>query len=504
MDTRSERKQNTGRNGGEKKTGILVAVVIVLCFCAIGFLCYGFSRPAEVSLEPGYVTLLPGTEYKLMVKVRPEKHKENIKFYSTDESVATVDGEGTITAIASGRSEISAEFNGDVKNKAVCIVNVEKYEEPEPVPSVQPEDGSQDSLKYIPEEIEAPSTERTGAKIMLTGDLMCLSAQISTAGSGGAYDFTPSFALVKDIFSGADYVAGNLETTVAQSFPYAQPNPPVAAPEEAVEGAPAPSPQKYIPVLNAPEEYLYALSDAGFDAVATAGNHCCDTGAQGIRETITALEAQGLAYTGTFADAAAPRFLMADVNGIKVAFLSYSEFFNGKDGALTSEERAYMINPYSKERVENDVAGAKDAGAQFIIAYDHWGTENKQTVDQSQKEHAKVMADAGVNVIVGAHPHCLQEAEYITADDGRSVLCLYSMGNFVSSMAQQMHNDTAIAEINIVKDGEHAFLESAGYIPCRVSDHGGKSFVVQPVEPDSDAGKRIGQAIGSELAVASQ
>ena len=42
-------------------------------------------------------------------------------------------------------------------------------------------------------------------------------------------------------------------------------------------------------------------------------------------------------------------------------------------------------------------------------------------------------ADWGADIIIGTHPHVIQPVEYITAADGRKVLVIYSLGNFISA-----------------------------------------------------------------------
>ncbi len=354
-----------------------------------------------------------------------------------------------------------------------------------------------------------PSPAPVSATVLLTGDLMCLYGQQSAAKNGALYDFTPSFQYVSELFSRADYVAGNLETTVNDAQPYTAPSQSAAAPAPEDGSVPVPTP-RVLPVLNAPDAYLDALQKAGYDFVSTVNNHCCDTGAEGIEKTLAALDAHGIAHTGTFSMRNTSRFVLADVNGIKIAFLAYSEFFNGKDSMLTEEQREWMIGRFSEERVRQDTAAARAAGAEFVIAYTHWGDENQPEPNKTQTEHAQIFADAGVDVIAGSHPHCLQKAEVITAADGRDVLCLYSLGNFVSSMAQQAHNDTVIVSLTLVREGGGVHLSSADYIPCKVfSSREDDPFVIVPAVVGStddalaSARERIIERMGEAIPAAS-
>lgn len=82
-----------------------------------------------------------------------------------------------------------------------------------------------------------------------------------------------------------------------------------------------------------------------------------------------------------------------------------------------------MINTYSKERIAEDIAAARAAGAELIVAYNHWGAEHTHQPTPKVVTHAQEMADAGVDIIIGSHSHAVQPVVWLTAADGRQVLC---------------------------------------------------------------------------------
>ena len=326
-----------------------------------------------------------------------------------------------------------------------------------PAPTAKPT--TSPTAEPTPEPTAEPTPEPTPAPVhatlMFVGDLMCLSSQQRGAkqqAGGSGYDFSPSFAYVREVFNNADCVIGNLETSLSHSWPYAT--------EQRNIGG--------MPNCNGPKQYLGALKFAGFDALVLANNHCCDAGVQGIIETTQAVEEYGFPYTGLFREKDAQRFAILDVKGIKVGLLSYAEFYNSKDKAVREAGCEYMINTYSKERIAEDIAAARAAGAELIVAYNHWGAEHTHQPTPKVVTHAQEMADAGVDIIIGSHSHAVQPVVWLTAADGRQVLCAYSMGNFVSSMGRSTANDTFIAEIGIVREGGSVRVESEKYHPCRV------------------------------------
>jgi len=409
-----------------------------------------FEEPYYSLLADGQRTLPLMTEpFGMLVK--------DVVWASSDESVVTVDQDGMVTAHSRGNATITASADG---RQAECIVAVVKRLAPDPLSEI--EKGRYTDNGGI---LESETSDGSGeAKLMLIGDLMCLSAQQNAARSNGVHNFNSSFGIVKDIFAESDFCIGNMETLVSYSASY-------ASEAKEVNGNPN---------CNAPATYLDALKHAGMDALILANNHCTDGGETGIYETLQQLYKYKIPSTGMFASADDQRFMIADVNGIKVGIAAYTGHFNGGGRTVTGDRRDIMLNLYSKEKAEADIAAMKEAGAEYIIVYAHWGKENTHKVNGAQKQVAQELADAGADLIAGSHPHCLQPAEMLTAADGREVFCIYSLGNFVSSMGRTINNDTIILNADIRREGDKIVLADIGYIGCRVigSYDGGRHVVV--------------------------
>ena len=431
----------------------------------------------KVQFEAGeFLSIIPGQSIKMAYSCH-DMYKNKVKLERQSDCIS-FDG-SIVTAVSKGVGSIIATVDGEYAGR--CTVVVGDKEPLAPLGGVFKPD-------YIMQEgiLTSNSTQGDNAVIMLTGDIMCLSAQQNAVKKNGKYDFSPSFKYVKSYFEQADFVMGNLESIMSVSHPYANQ-------EKNIDGKPN---------CNGPSTLLDALRGAGYDAVATANNHSLDAGEHGLYETLERLEFYRLHATGTFAKNQ-KRYLLVQINGIKVAFMSYTDIMN-KRGSVSAELYNQIIGAYSKENVERDCKQARQDGAEFIVAYMHWGRENTHDLISKQKTYAKEMANAGVDVIAGSHPHCLQPAEYITATDGRKVLCLYSMGNFVSSMARDINNDTAVFRLELEKTKNGVKLKSAGYLPCRVTGNDGDRFVILPCDKDtSSAGKsaraRIDALLGDTL-----
>ncbi|MBR3383234.1 MAG: CapA family protein [Clostridia bacterium] len=357
---------------------------------------------------------------------------------------------------------------------------------PTPAPTKTPKPTKTPNPTGTPKPTSAPQTGEGGADVtlMFVGDLMCLSGQQFAAKSqagGNGYDFKPSFTYVKKLLSRADCAFGNLETTLSDSWPY-------ASEEKEINGKPN---------CNGPKQYLEAVKYAGFDALSLANNHCCDAGKQGVIDTVDAVREYGLYGTGLFKSASSKRYLMIEVKGVRTALLSYSEFFNGFEGCVGNH--TWMLNRYSEAAAKRDIAAARADGAEIVIVYAHWGIEHTHEPTETVRRHAKQLADAGADIICGAHSHAVQPVVWINASDGRRVLCMYSLGNFVSSMAQQAANDTFIEEVGLKRTSGGVKVVSARCRPCRVfASLGGKCFVVVPTSETSIP------SIRSELASAEE
>ncbi len=335
------------------------------------------------------------------------------------------------------------------------------------------------SLANVISNPEAEYRSETGvsqALLLFTGDIMCLRGQQYDASTKKGYNFWPSYRSVAKIFNEADFVCGNLETLLSPSNP-------LTKDRKITESG--------TPLCNGPEELLRTLKRAGYDMLVTANNHCCDYGTSGIIETKTNLDKYLFANAGTSyppeSGQTGSRFRIFDVNGFKIAVLSYTHLINQRS-LLSSDELDTMVNCYDLDMVRKDISDAKAAGAEYTVVYCHWGIENTEKLTEYEIKDSENIAEAGADLIIGSHPHCLQSCRYIETADGRSVLCMYSMGNFCSSMAREINNDTIILRANLERDQSGKIISAFSYIPCHVSSYRSGSFVVIPIDRELNCG----------------
>ncbi len=426
----------------------------------------------ELSLERKVTYMYSGISRKLRASYGWGEPAD-AEWSSDDESVAAVDPDGTIRALSSGSCTLTCRCP-EIGQSAVSRVVVDRralepLAEPEPRYHFDGQDGCWKQ--------NSPAAEHAGeAVIVMAGDMMCGSRQMTDqATEDGDWNFNESYDFIRLINAKADFAIGNLETLQASGWPYM-------------------TEEGYINNTNncnAPSRYLDAVCHGLFDALAMSNNHNCDGGPKALLETIGQVDRYRLARTGVFADLSEPRFLIADINGIKVGFLAYltpTTGYNGKDRSWSEEDKTVLINTFTADKAVRDIAACRAAGAEYVIVYMHWGQKNFRVPTPQQLQEAQLVADAGADYIVGSNPHLVQRFETLTAADGRSVPCCYSVGNFHSVMSQVPGNrDSALLRVCLKRNAEGKVeLKENSYIAthtCKIFL--GRKWVILPLAATS-------------------
>lgn len=447
----------------KNRHSILKKLVFIsfIAFFVAGTIKVEAENNKNISIQKKIISLKLGQ----VTNINYIKNENNdIEYYSNDRMVANIDLNGNVIGNMIGSTTIVGE---DEKGNSLETIVIVYRDLLEPLGEIEEPRYTLKDGVYVNE--SAKKTDE--ALLMFTGDLMSQTRQQEAAKTeDGTYNFNDSFSLVKAIFSQADFVAGNFETILSNTSPY-------MSEEKALGGKPH---------LNAPSTYLDALKYAGFDALVNSNNHIADNKERGILQTLDLLEKYKFAYTGSFRNEEEQRFIIVDVNGIKIALMSYSEKFNGKDVTLDEDVRETMINRYTKQAVEKDVKDAKAMGAEYIIAYNHWGEEYSNEYNENQAKSAEDMANAGVDFIIGSHPHALQTSEVIKTKDNREVPVVYSLGNFISHQYKPITKDNFILTLKLKRDKDgKVYLANEGYIPCYVfEEYDNIPYLVTPISED--------------------
>lgn len=272
---------------------------------------------------------------------------------------------------------------------------------------------------------EAAVPKEKEMTILCVGDVMSHSPQTSAQYNSEKekYDYNNNFQYVKPYIESADLALCNVETTFAGK------------------------PYSGFPNFSSPDALATALKNAGFDIGITANNHMADKGLDGILRTQRVLKKKGLSTVGSVMEEDQERYLIKEVNGVKFGIVAYTyETGSGQgpvsiNGSIVSDQVAAHINSFNFNTLQQDLVkikeaidGAREAGAEIIIAYYHWGEEYQKSANELQKELAQKTANLGADMIFASHPHVLQETEFLTVKDSdKKVPVFYSMGNFISN-----------------------------------------------------------------------
>ena len=267
-----------------------------------------------------------------------------------------------------------------------------------------------------PQSVSAGSGASAPIQVIAVGDIMLDGTARPVLGENG-YDYP--FAQVKRYFAGAQVVFGNLEGPLTEH----------GTPEQ----------DKTYVFHSPPQKVSRALKDAGFNVVSLANNHTLDYGAEGLRETMEALDAAGIAHAGagaTLSQARQPVIVQA--GGKRIAILAYSltlpeTFYAEANKAGT----AFGHEAY----VRRDIAAARRQADIVLVSF-HWGQEGKTALRDYQVQLGHAAIDAGAAAVIGHHPHILQAVEHYK--DG---VILYSLGNFTFGSYSKDAKVSAVAEL---------------------------------------------------------
>ncbi|MFC4665569.1 CapA family protein [Falsiporphyromonas endometrii] len=305
--------------------------------------------------------------------------------------------------------------------------------------------------------------------LYFAGDIMMhLPQQKAAIQSNGTYNFDSCFSLIKPYIDKADIAIANLETTFGGK------------------------PYSGYPMFSSPDTLAYSLKRAGFDVLTTANNHCADRGSKGIVRTLNVLDQVGIRHTGSFRNnrergRLSPLIICS--NGINIALLSYTYGTNGMPVKPPTEVN--MIDSTMLSDVRSARANKK---VDCVIIYLHWGIEYQSHSNYQQRYLAKQLADAGADIIVGSHPHVVQESDVITNDKGKNTLVFYSLGNYISNQSSNLCTTGGLSIlVTLTKEKERGTnICNLKYIHTWVNRHddeGAMKFVVVPLDGNFQIGK---------------
>lgn len=208
--------------------------------------------------------------------------------------------------------------------------------------------------------------------------------------------------------------------------------------------------------FRAPVSSVSYLNELGVDLVSLANNHAYDYGEAALLDTMETLTGAGIVYVGAGRDLAeARRPVCYIINNLKIAVVSATQIerLDNPDTRGATDTTPGVFRCWNGDNLIETVREAA-ADNDFVIAYIHWGTENQEATDWAQEEQAAALAEAGADLIIGSHPHCLQRIDVVGG-----VPVVYSLGNF---WFNSKTIDTGMVRISLDENG----LKSCRFIPC--------------------------------------
>ena len=318
------------------------------------------------------------------------------------------------------------------------------------------------TLATVPEEIapateeettapteKRPSWEKAPVKIHIAagGDLNVTDKVVWSGQMSGDFNYTNAFMDVAPILSQADLAILNFEGNVC------------GAPYGTETGS-------------APQPLLEALKNAGVDVLQMANSCSIRNGLMGLTSTLSNIRAAGLEPVGAFSSADEFRktkgYTICQVGDIKIALVAFTKGVGSLGLPVGSEDCVNLLyedyyttyQTINKKGIRNILRAAEAEKPDLTIALLHWGSEYNEAISKSQEDIAKLMIGEGVDVIIGSHPHLVQQIDF---DEQNGTIVAYSLGDFFGDGERGGTNYAIILDIEVTKDYETGTTKVTDY-----------------------------------------
>ena len=274
--------------------------------------------------------------------------------------------------------------------------------------------------------------------LVAAGDLNVTDKVVWSGQEGGEFNYTKAFMDVAPILSEADLAFLNFEGNVCGA-PYGTAT--TSAPVQIIEG----------------------LKQAGVDMLQLANSCSITNGMLGLTSTLNNIRSVGLetlgAYTSEEEFNRTKGYTIVTINDVKIAFVAFTKGVGGLGMPAGSEKCVNILykDYYTKyqeidrDRINAILKAAEAEKPDLTIALLHWGSEYNDTIYDTQKSIVSVLQKGGVDVIIGSHPHRVQQVEY---DELTGNLVAYSLGDFFGDGKKDGTFYSILLQIEITKDYE--------------------------------------------------
>lgn len=293
----------------------------------------------------------------------------------------------------------------------------------------------------------------------------------AAARTSSGYDFSYDYEKVADLIEKPDVAILNQETIISTEHNVSS-----------------------YPQFNSPVEVGEEMLDIGFDVFNIATNHSVDCGEKGLVSAINFWKEKKAITTGAYLNSDDfANIPMNEVNGVKIAYLGFTESTNGL--SLPSDTELILMRAADENVLQQRIMKARET-ADVVIVNAHWGNEYTHEPTDAQKTLAEKLASWGADVIIGTHPHVIQPVEYIVNNDGRKTLVAYSLGNFISAQNRGPRMLGGMLNFEVVKNNASGEITLENVKFSGVVTHYGYNFSNVRIYPLSDYNEELASKHG--------
>ncbi len=267
------------------------------------------------------------------------------------------------------------------------------------------------------------------------------------AAGGSNYDYSDVFLDLMPILSGGDLTTLNFEGNLYEE-PYGSLH------------------------NSAPVGLAQAMRNAGVDILQTANSKSITNGILGLSSTLDGIRSAGMQSVGTYATEEQFQryqgFLVREVDGIRIAITAFTKGMDGRGLPGGSEHCVNLLyedynSAYQKvdeERIQSVLEAIEKQKPDITIALLHWGSEFNDQISKTQEKIVEIMADGGVDAIVGTHPHYVQKIGF---DEKTGMLIAYSLGDLLGDGDKAGTDYSVILDMEITRSGQTGRVSITGY-----------------------------------------
>ncbi len=339
----------------------------------------------------------------------------------------------------------------------VCVITIfyRNYEDKKLLASqrLELEQSIEDIFTATSKSIENSSTSalNTVIRVSAVGDILCGEEMLTDAyqKESKSYYFDNMFQNITNFITKSDIVLGTMETNFTENAYSGYGN------------------------RNSPKEFGEAVKNSGINLVSITTNHSLDYGIDGLRKTKEYLQELGFSTVGDRLEDNNTVNIQT-IKDVKIAFLSYT--YGVENQGKKSEKELQSLNIYSEKIAKEELEYAEE-NADFTFVIMHWGEPYATEPSKEQKNVADFLVENGADVILGNHPAAIQPMEVRQNADGENVFIAYSLGNYISSISNEVSKVELVLNIEIMKSAkdDKVILNKVDYTPIYVLDNGEKA-----------------------------